>query len=87
MLKKIKSKHSWDILNEIKWREDLDLSKCEVHYRHRGVPNDVKTIKGNEIRKIKRPFMLLENESKITLIPYHRVIKIIYDDEVVFGGD
>jgi len=87
MPKKIKSKHSWDILNEIKWREDLDLSNSEVQYTHRGAPNDIKIIKGSDIRAIKKPFMLLDDETKITLIPYHRIVKIIYDGEVVFGSD
>ncbi|UCG70307.1 MAG: DUF504 domain-containing protein [Thermoplasmata archaeon] len=69
-----------EILNELKWRDDRDISKAEIWYVHRGAPNDTKIISGDEIRAFEHSFMVLE-EAKI---PYHRIFKIVYDDNVIF---
>lgn len=69
-----------DILNALKWRTDKDLSKAEITYVHRGVPGDTKTISGDEILSIEPSFMILEEAS----IPYHRILRIIYNGEVIF---
>ncbi|UCE75008.1 MAG: DUF504 domain-containing protein [Methanomassiliicoccales archaeon] len=69
-----------EILNELKWREDRDISKAEIWYLHRGAPNDTKIISGNEIVNLEHSFMVLEEAS----IPYHRIFKIIYEGEIIF---
>ncbi len=69
-----------EILNELKWREDRDLSKAEIWYIHRGAPNDTKIFSGNEILNLERSFMVLEEAS----IPYHRIFRIIYEGDVIF---
>lgn len=69
-----------DILNELKWRADRELSKAEIWYVHRGVPNDTKIISGDEIIELERSFMVLEEAS----IPFHRIFKIVYDGQVIF---
>ena len=70
-----------EILNELKWREDRDLSKAEIWYVHRGAPNDTMIISGREIQSLEHSFMVLSDAS----IPYHRIFKIIYEDDVIFN--
>jgi uncharacterized protein (UPF0248 family) len=69
-----------DILNELKWREDREISKAEIWYIHRGAPNDTKIISGSEILDLERSFMVIEDAS----IPYHRIFKLIYEGKVIF---
>ncbi len=69
-----------EILNELKWRNDRNLSDAEIWYVHRGAPNDTKIISGDEICALERSFMVLDDAS----IPFHRISKIIYDGKVIF---
>lgn len=69
-----------DVLNELKWRDDRDLSKAEIWYVHRGAPNDTRIISGKEILDLERSFMIIEEAS----IPYHRIFKILYEGKVIF---
>ena len=69
-----------DILNELKWREHLDLALAEIWYVHRGAPNDTKIISGTEIVKLGKSFM----ETTTAMIPYHRIFKIIYEGKILF---
>jgi uncharacterized protein (UPF0248 family) len=69
-----------DILNELKWRHGKDLGKAEIWYVHRGAPNDTMIISGRDILDITRSFMVLTNAH----IPFHRVLRIVYEDEVVY---
>lgn len=69
-----------EILNELKWRKDKNLAEAEIHFLHRGAPNDIKIISGSEIRELGRSFFTVgDNE-----IPYHRIRKIIYRGEILF---
>ncbi|RLF28691.1 MAG: DUF504 domain-containing protein [Thermoplasmata archaeon] len=70
-----------DILNELKWRDEYDFEKVVIFYLHRGAPGDFKELKGSEIAKIGRSFITTKED---TMIPYHRVLKIIYDDKTLF---
>lgn len=67
-----------DKLNEIKWTKDL--KKAEIWYIHRGAPNNTKIISGGDITNIGKSFFDTENSS----IPYHRIIKIVYENEIIF---
>lgn len=78
----IRSKRPRDILNEIRWR--FDLNKCRVHYIHRGVPGDVMTIEGSAIEKIERSFMILKGDPQEVYIPLHRILRIEYDGRPVY---
>ncbi len=78
-----KSRHPRLILNEIKWRFE-SLNKCKVHYIHRGVPGDVKTVKGSEIKNIERGFLVLQGTVEDVYIPYHRIIRIEFNDQTIF---
>ena len=69
-----------DILNELKWRDDRDISRAEIWYVHRGAPNDTMIVSGDRIAELAHSFMVLDDAS----IPYHRIFRIIYDNEVIF---
>ena len=69
-----------NILNEIKWKKNLNLELAEVWYVHRGAPNDTKIISGKEIVNLEKSFM----QTNTSMIPYHRIYKIIYKDEIIF---
>jgi len=69
-----------DVLNKLKWKEDLDLNQVEVWYLHRGAPNDTKKISGKEIIDIKRSFM----KTASAMIPFHRIFKIRDKNETIF---
>jgi len=68
------------ILNELKWKEEFDINLAEIWYIHRGAPNDTKKILGIEIVNLEKSFM----QTKTSMIPYHRIIKIVYKDETIF---
>ena len=69
-----------EVLNELKWREDRDLTIAEIWYTHRGVPNDTMIIKGSEIIELQKSFMKLAE----AMIPYHRILKIVYEGDVIW---
>jgi uncharacterized protein (UPF0248 family) len=69
-----------EILNELKWHHDRDISKTEIWYIHRGAPHDTMIVTGEKIFNLEHSFMVLAEAS----IPYHRIFKIIYDGEVIF---
>lgn len=69
-----------EILNELKWKQDRDLNQAEIWYIHRGAPNDTKIISGREIIDLEKSFM----KTTTSMIPYHRIFKIIYEDKVIF---
>jgi len=69
-----------DILNELRWRKSFELEKAEIWYIHRGAPNDTKIISGKEVIKLEKSFM----QTNTAMIPYHRVFKIIYDENIIF---
>lgn len=69
-----------DILNELKWHPKRELKGAEIWYVHRGAPNNTKIILGNEIVKLMNSFM----KTNRATIPYHRIFKIVYEDEIIF---
>lgn len=68
-----------DILNKIKWTKDL--KKVTICYVHRGALGNIKMISGDEIISIGRSFL----ETSTAMIPYHRITKILYENEVLFN--
>ncbi|TRZ91439.1 MAG: DUF504 domain-containing protein [Methanosarcinales archaeon] len=77
-----KSKHPRLILNEIKWR--FDLNRCKVYYIHRGAPGNIKMVEGSKVKNIERAFLVLEGVVEDVYIPYHRIVRIEYDTQTVF---
>lgn len=78
-----KSKFPRELLNEIKWVCD-GLSKCTIYYINRGSPDDIAIVEGSRIVKIDKAFIVLEGIPYETYIPYHRIVKIEYEDQTVF---
>jgi uncharacterized protein (UPF0248 family) len=68
------------ILNELKWKEEHDINQAEIWYIHRGAPNDTKIITGEDIEDLEKSFM----KTNTSMIPYHRIIKIVYKNETIF---
>lgn len=69
-----------DVLNELKWKQDCDMNKAEIWYLHRGAPNDTKIISGKDIVKLERSFI----KTTTAMIPYHRILRIIYEEKIIF---
>lgn len=68
------------ILNKIKWTKEFDLNKITIYYLHRGAKDNKKILYGNYIKSIEKSFI----ETYKSCIPYHRIIKIEYDNKVIF---
>jgi uncharacterized protein (UPF0248 family) len=79
-----KSKFPREILNEVKWKGGYDLSKCTIYYISRGSQNDTAIVGGNQIKEIDRGFLILEGDPYDIYIPYHRIIKIEYENVMIF---
>ena len=74
-----------DILNELKWRSDRDLSKAEIWYVHRGAPNDTRIISGHDIVDLEHSYMVLSENRLLSRIPFHRIFRIVYEGKVIFA--
>lgn len=69
------------ILNEHKWHHK-DLDALEITIRHRGGPNDMRTIRGHAILEV-RPagFTAVSFSSQVddhVWIPYHRILSVYH---------
>ena len=72
------------VLSELRWHPGKALAGAEITYIHRGAPDDTRTIPGRDITKLERSFFVLNIEGEETRIPYHRIIRITSNDEVVW---
>jgi uncharacterized protein len=68
-----------EVLNEIKWRHHA-LDEALVTYVHRGAPGNVLTIPGKDIVELGRSFFTTGEAT----IPYHRIVRIVFRQKVVF---
>ncbi|ADD08998.1 DUF504 domain-containing protein [Candidatus Aciduliprofundum boonei] len=68
------------ILNEYKWRQDRDFNLIEVHYIDRLSPRGYAILKGEDIEDMGDRFIFTKNG----MIPYHRVIRILYDGKIIY---
>ncbi len=73
-----------DILNELKWRYGA-LEDAQICYRHRGALLDEAWVKGERVRELGKSFMELEGPMGGTMLPYHRVLRIEVDGELVWA--
>ncbi len=71
-----------EILNELKWRGRSEITDAEVHYLHRGAPDDIRVISGAEIRELGRSFFVTADSE----VPYHRIRRIILRGKVIFDS-
>jgi uncharacterized protein (UPF0248 family) len=72
-----------EILNRLKWKDELGLAKAEISYLHRGAPNDLIVISGEEIVELEKSFFLTGSAK----IPYHRIRKIVHRGSVLYDSE
>lgn len=75
-----------EVLNEMKWREHA-LDEAEIHYVHRGAPNDTRVVRGGAVVDLGRSFFTLRDPRRPggeASIPYHRVFRITRGDDEVW---
>jgi uncharacterized protein len=68
-----------EVLNRLKWK-DGSLAGVRVTYIHRGAPGDVMTIPAQDIKILGHSFFVTADSE----IPYHRIVSIERDGEVLF---
>lgn len=68
------------LLNSVWWDSQYDFGFVEVFYSHRGAPGDMRSVRGRDVGLLGKSFM----ETKRGMIPYHRILKIVYKDRVLF---
>ncbi len=69
-----------NILNMILWHPEMRIDQAEISYIHRGAPGNLKTINGSFIDRMENGFLILNDG---TQIPFHRIIKIDYNDKTL----
>jgi uncharacterized protein (UPF0248 family) len=79
----LKSKFPRDLFNEIKWK-GYDINKCRVFYINRGSPGDIDAFEGSRVIEVGPGFLTLKGVPHETYIPYHRIVKIEYEDHEIF---
>ncbi|TET89337.1 MAG: DUF504 domain-containing protein [Methanomassiliicoccales archaeon] len=72
-----------EILNELKWREDRDLTKAEIWYYSRGTERGHVVITGGELTELGKSFF----ETASATIPYYKIFRIVYGNEVIFDRE
>ncbi len=70
-----------NILNMVLWHPEMEIDRSKISYIHRGARGNIKTIQGNLISRIENGFLILNDE---TQIPFHRIIRIEYDDKILW---
>ncbi|HVP94694.1 MAG TPA: DUF504 domain-containing protein [Methanoregulaceae archaeon] len=61
------------------------FSDIEVCYIDRGAPGDVSCIRGSNILNLDSYYFETEVEYRAKAIPYHRICRIKYRDEIVWS--
>ena len=69
-----------EVLNRLRWGRG-GLSMVVVTYLHRGAPGDLTVVRGEDITELGRSFF----RTGESYIPYHRIMKIEMEGEVVFS--
>ncbi len=72
-----------EILNELKWREDRDISKAEIWYSSRGTNEGFVIITGDELTELGKSFFSTAQAT----IPFYKIFRIIYEGEVIFDRE
>ena len=70
-----------NILNMVLWPPRMNINPAKISYIHRGAPGNLKTIKGSFIDRLENGFLILNDG---TQIPFHRIIKIEYNDKTLY---
>jgi uncharacterized protein (UPF0248 family) len=77
----IRLKMAKNVLNMVLWHPEMERERSKISYIHRGARGNIKTIKGSSIDRLEGGFLILKDE---TQIPFHRIIKIEYDHEILW---
>lgn len=72
-----------EILNELKWREDKDISKAEIWYTSGGTEDGFVIITGDELTELGKSFFSTAQAT----IPFYKIFRIIYGGEVIFDRE
>lgn len=73
----------YNVLGRLLWCDGLH--GAEVVIRHRGSPGDVKTIRGETIKEIKRGFFIHSSSpGEETVIPLHRIQEVRNHGETIW---
>jgi len=72
-----------EVLNKLKWNDGESLDGAMIWYVHRGAPGDMMRISGRQIRNLGASFF----ETDDATIPYHRIVRIEYQGEIVFDKE
>ena len=70
-----------NILNMVLWHPKMKIDQVKISYIHRGAPGNLKTIKGSFIDRLENGFLILNDGAQI---PFHRIIKIEYNDKTLY---
>lgn len=71
-------------LLELKWHPKKTLEGIELSYLHRGAPEDKITIRSEEIVDLEKSFFVLMRRGDEVRIPYHRILELTKEDEVIW---
>jgi len=71
-------------LLELKWHPKKTLEGIKLSYLHRGAPGDKITINSEEIVDLEKSFFVLMRRGEETRIPYHRILELTKEDEVIW---
>ncbi|MEG3055188.1 MAG: DUF504 domain-containing protein [Methanoculleus sp.] len=61
-----------------------DFSRVRVEYINRGAPGDRSAVQGDQIRALDAWYIEVDAGVRVACIPYHRILRILYDDDVVW---
>lgn len=70
-----------NILSMIIWHPEMDERKSKISYIHRGARGNIRTTEGSSVASLKGGFLILKDG---TQIPFHRIIKIEYEQEIIW---
>jgi uncharacterized protein len=71
-----------NVIDMILWHPKMEIKKCKITYVHRGAPGNLKTIAGEQISKLERGFLILNDN---TQIPCHRLVKIECNGKIIWN--
>lgn len=62
-----------EVLNRYRWDPDREFAGLFITYRHRGAPDDEKTMPIEDVKDLGTSFIITIEDTRI---PYHRVLRI-----------
>ncbi len=61
-----------------------DFSRVRIEYIDRGAPGDRSAVQGDRILALDAQHLVVDARTHTTCIPYHRLLRILYDGETVW---